>query len=218
VRKAKARGMEKEKNGKVGKGERKMRRASKKSENEAENASEVAEEKTVRSETIYEGRLLKVRLEDVALPDGRRKKREIVVHPGASAVLALRRKQSGEEILFVEQFRKAVQRSTLEIPAGTLEAGETPESCAKRELLEETGYSAERFEKLLSFFPSPGYSTEVIHIFKAEGLRKVEERSELKVRFLTLEDAISRIKRGEIMDGKTIIALMLLQIETASRK
>ncbi|MCU4139485.1 MAG: 8-oxo-dGTP pyrophosphatase MutT and related house-cleaning NTP pyrophosphohydrolases [Methanophagales archaeon] len=183
-----------------------------------ESKASVAEEKTVRSETIYEGRLLKIRLEDVALPDGRRKKREIVVHPGASAVLALRRKQSGEEILFVEQFRKAVQRSTLEIPAGTLEAGETPESCARRELLEETGYSAERFEKLLSFFPSPGYSTEVIHIFKAEGLRKVEERSELKVRFLTLEDAISRIKRGEIMDGKTIIALMLLQIETASGK
>lgn len=176
-----------------------------------ESKASVAEEKTVRSETIYEGRLLKIRLEDVALPDGRRKKREIVVHPGASAVLALRRKQSGEEVLFVEQFRKAVQRSTLEIPAGTLEAGETPESCARRELLEETGYSAERFEKLLSFFPSPGYSTEVIHIFKAEGLRKVEERSELKVRFLTLEDAISRIKRGEIMDGKTIIALMLLQ-------
>jgi len=183
-----------------------------------ENKASVAEEKTVRSETIYEGRLLKIRLEDVALPDGRRKKREIVVHPGASAVLALRRKQSGEEILFVEQFRKAVQRSTLEIPAGTLEAGETPESCAKRELLEETGYSAERFEKLLSFFPSPGYSTEVIHIFKVEGLRKVEERSELKVRFLTLEDAISRIKRGEIMDGKTIISLMLLQIETKSGK
>jgi len=176
-----------------------------------ESKASVAEEKTVRSETIYEGRLLKIRLEDVALPDGRRKKREIVVHPGASAVLALRRKQRGEEVLLVEQFRKAVQRSTLEIPAGTLEAGETPESCARRELLEETGYSAERFEKLLSFFPSPGYSTEVIHIFKAEGLRKVEERSELKVRFLTLEDAISRIKRGEIMDGKTIIALMLLQ-------
>jgi len=84
--------------------------------------------------------------------------------------------------------------------------------------LEETGYSAERFEKLLSFFPSPGYSTEVIHIFKAEGLRKVEERSELKVKFLTLEDAISRIKRGEIMDGKTIIALMLCQTFSANKR
>ncbi len=160
-------------------------------------------------ETVFTGRLIKLVLRDVVLQDGSRKRREIIVHPGAAAVLAVRNGGMGAEVLLVEQFRKAVERTTLEIPAGTLEENETPEECARRELLEETGYDAMRFEKLISFFPSPGYSNEVIHIFKATELRSVGD-AELKPIFMPVEKVLAKIRSGEIKDGKTIIGILFL--------
>lgn len=165
------------------------------------------EEKTIESKQIYEGRIVNLRVDTVSLPDGRTKLREIVVHPGAAAIVPL----MNEEVLLVEQYRKAVDSPTLEIPAGTIEEGESPEECAKRELIEETGFQATKLDKLIEFYPSPGFSSEIIHIFKASGLKKVSDaEAELSITFVRLEELLAMIKRGEVKDGKTVIGVLMV--------
>ncbi|MFZ2070553.1 MAG: NUDIX hydrolase [Halobacteriota archaeon] len=164
------------------------------------------EEKTVERKQIYHGRVIQLRVDTVSVPGGKTKQREIVVHPGAAAIVALKE----EEVLLVEQYRKAVESTTLEIPAGTLEAGESPEECASRELIEETGFQVSNIEKLVAFFPSPGFSSEVIHIFKASGLTKVPDyEPELAILFLPLAELLARIRTGELKDGKTVIGVLM---------
>ncbi len=168
----------------------------------------IAEEKTLRSEELYRGRIIQLRVDTVSVPGGT-KRREIVVHPGAAAIVAF----IGEHVLLVEQYRKAVEAKTLEIPAGTIEAGETPEACAARELEEETGYRATKLYKLIEFFPSPGISSEIIHIFKADELEKVRDVSELTVRPVPRTELMAMIRSGELRDGKTIIGLLMALIQ-----
>lgn len=164
------------------------------------------EERTIESKELYKGRVVQVRLDTVSLPNGRTKMREIVVHPGAVAIVPL----VNEKVLLVEQYRKAIERITLEIPAGTLEEGESPEECAKRELIEETGFNASQWDKLTSYYPSPGYSSELIHIFKARGLEKVSDaEAELPIHYMDLEDVQTKIRTGEIKDSKTIIGVLI---------
>ncbi len=165
------------------------------------------EEKTIKSEQIYKGKVVQLRVDTVSVPDGRTKKREIVVHPGAAAIVPLM--NDGKEVLLVEQYRKAVESMTLEIPAGTLEEGESPEECAMRELIEETGFQASNLDKLVEFYPSPGFSSEIIHIFKASGLKKGSD-AELPIRFVPLDELLTRIRRGEIKDGKTVIGVLMV--------
>ncbi|MBA7530391.1 Methanol dehydrogenase activator [subsurface metagenome] len=165
------------------------------------------EEKTIESKQIYEGKVVQLRVDTVSLPDGRTKLREIVVHPGAAAIVPL----MNEEVLLVEQYRKAIASPTLEIPAGTLEEGESPEECAKRELIEETGFQASKLDKLIEYYPSPGFSSEMIHVFKASGLKKVSDaEAELSITFVRLEELLAMIKRGEVKDGKTVIGVLMV--------
>ncbi|MCW3133472.1 MAG: NUDIX hydrolase [Methanophagales archaeon] len=171
------------------------------------------EEKSIKSEQIYKGRVVQLRVDTVSLPDGQTKIREIVHHPGAAAIVALTNKDEGEdrEVLLVEQYRKAVESKTLEIPAGTLEEGESPEECARRELIEETGFQASKLDKLVEFYPSPGFSSEIIHIFEASGLKKVSDvDAELPIRFVPLSELLIKIRRGEIKDGKTVIGVLMV--------
>jgi len=171
------------------------------------------EEKTIESKQIYKGKVVQLRVDTVSLSDGRTKIREIVVHPGAAAIVPLMNEGEGEdkEVLLVEQYRKAVESKTLEIPAGTLEEGESPEECARRELIEETGFQASKLDKLIDFYPSPGFSSEIIHIFKASELKKVSEgEAELPIRFVELNELLTKIRNGEINDGKTIIGVLYL--------
>ena len=164
------------------------------------------EERTIESKELYKGRVVQVRIDTVSLPNGRTKMREIIVHPGAVAIVPLINKR----VLLVEQYRKAIERRTLEIPAGTLEEGESPEECAKRELIEETGFNASQWDKLTSYYPSPGYSSEIIHIFKARGLEKVSDaEAELPIHYMDLEDVQTKIRTGEIKDSKTIIGVLI---------
>lgn len=165
------------------------------------------EEKSIESKDIYKGRIVHLKVDSVSLPDGKTKKREIVVHPGAAAIVPLM--DDGETVLLVEQYRKAVERKTLEIPAGILEEGESPEECANRELIEETGFQALKLDKLIEFYPSPGFSSEIIHIFKAIGLKKVSD-AELPVKVMALNDLRAKIKKGEIRDGKTVIGVLMI--------
>jgi ADP-ribose pyrophosphatase len=171
------------------------------------------EEKTIESEQIYNGKVVQLRVDTVSLPDGRTKIREIVVHPGAAAIVALMNDGEGEEkeVLLVEQYRKAVESKTLEIPAGTLEEGESPEDCASRELIEETGFQAAKLNKLVEFYPSPGFSSEIIHIFVASGLKKVSNaEAELPIRFVRLSELLTKIRKGEVKDGKTVIGVLMV--------
>jgi ADP-ribose pyrophosphatase len=171
------------------------------------------EEKSIKSEQIYNGKVVQLRVDTVSLPDGRTKIREIVVHPGAAAIVPLMNEGEGEEkeVLLVEQYRKAVESKTLEIPAGTLEEGESPEDCASRELIEETGFQASKLNKLMEVYPSPGFSSEIIHIFVASGLKKVSNaEAELPIRFVRLSELLTKIRKGEIKDGKTVIGVLMV--------
>jgi len=162
---------------------------------------------TIESKLLYRGRIVQLRLDTLSLPDGRRKIRETLVHPGAIAIVPI----INEKVLLVEQYRTAAGCRTLEIPAGTIEEGESPDECARRELIEETGFQASQWDKLTAYYPSPGYSTEIIQIFKAEGLEKVPDvKAELPVYCMNLKDVEAQIITGEIKDGKTIIGVLLI--------
>jgi ADP-ribose pyrophosphatase len=168
-------------------------------------------EVTVASRDGYAGRFLRVRVDDVRLPSGRGSTREVVEHPGAVAILAL---TANDHILLVRQFRHAAGRALLELPAGTREPDEPPIETARRELLEETGHSAARLTELVTFFPTPGYSTERIIVFRADGCvpvehgRDADEPAEF-VR-IPVADIPSLIAPGpdQIEDGKTLIGLL----------
>jgi ADP-ribose pyrophosphatase len=168
----------------------------------------MGEERTIESKELYKGKVVQLRIDTVSLPDGRTKIREILVHPGAVAIVPL----VNEKVLLVEQYRKAIERKTLEIPAGTLEEGESPEECAKRELIEETGYQASKLDKLIEYYPSPGISSEIIHIFKASGLTEVSDtEAELPISSVELKKLRAMIRTGEIKDSKTIIGVLMVR-------
>ncbi len=163
----------------------------------------------VTSRRGYDGRRLSVRLDEVAFPSGRRTVFEVVEHPGAVAMVAL---TAERHVLLVRQFRHAVAADLLEVPAGTIEPGETPLACARRELAEEVGRAAGRWEPLISFYPSPGVLSEELHVYLAEDLRVVaaeREEEDLRVESLPLEEAHRRIGAGEIRDAKSIIGITL---------
>ncbi len=165
-------------------------------------------EKTIASQTIYEGKIITVKVDEVRLPDGKTAKREIVTHPGAVAVLPL---TDDGKMVAVRQFRKPLERTIVEIPAGKLEPGEEPLTCAIRELEEETGYQASQFTHLSSFYTSPGFADELLHVYIATGLTPGTARPDddeyVEMLKLTLEEAHELHRQGEIRDAKTVLAL-----------
>jgi len=163
---------------------------------------------------IYAGRIVRLELVEVELPGGRRTIREIVRHPGAAVILSLLDLDGQEHLLLVRQYRKAVEEAFWELPAGTLEPGETPLDCAQRELVEETGYRAAEWRELLSFYPSPGVLGERMTLFLATDLQPVasEDRAAPEDEFIqlgsfTLSAAFDLIADGGIKDAKTIIGV-----------
>lgn len=166
-------------------------------------------ERTVESQLVYQGRLVDLRLDTVELPSGSRAKREIVEHRGAVAIVAL---DAEGEVLLVRQYRKAAEGTLLEVPAGTLDAGEEPADCAQRELQEETGYRAGRMERIGGFYTSPGFCTEFIHLFLATDLEAsplpTDADEAIELLCLPITDAPKLIVSGEICDAKTIAGLL----------
>ncbi len=166
-------------------------------------------ERPLASRRIYDGRLVNLRVDDVVLPSGRRAVREIVEHRGAVAALPV----IDGDVLLVRQYRTAVGRTLLEIPAGTVEPGEGVEACLQRELSEEVGMRAGRVDHLATFYPSPGFLTEAVHVYVATDLtphRLEAEEEDLSVVRMPLTRAQTMVAEGEIVDAKSIIGLLLL--------
>ncbi|MCL6637457.1 MAG: NUDIX hydrolase [Alicyclobacillus sp.] len=160
-------------------------------------------------ETVYQGGFLRLERWTVQLPDGRQADRDIVRHPGAVAILA---EPVPGSVLCVKQFRPATEQWLLEIPAGKLEPGEPPEQCARRELAEETGYQADSWQALYSFYTSPGFADERITLFYATGLTPGTAQPDadefVEVMTLTREQAAAAVAAGDITDAKTLVALL----------
>lgn len=167
-------------------------------------------ERTMKSEKIYDGKLISLRVETVELPDQKYSKREIVDHDPAVAILAA---DEEDNIILIKQYRKAVDKTIYEIPAGCLEIGESPKEGAIRELKEETGYTAQSIEYATEFFCSPGFCNEKIYVFIAKDIEKGEQKLDedefIECFKVPLEKAVKMIEVGEIMDGKTIVGILM---------
>lgn len=167
-------------------------------------------EETVDTHIAFKGALVNVRQDTVRLPDGRTTTREIVVHPEVIAVLPI---LDDGRIVFVRQFRKAAERVLLELPAGGIDLGESPEDAVRREMIEETGYRVGSLEFLCGFFTSPGFTTEYMHLYRATGLHPgepTEATDQIEVVPLTREEVVAKFAAGEIGDAKSILALAYL--------
>jgi ADP-ribose pyrophosphatase len=166
------------------------------------------------SRRVYSGRIVKVDVDRVRLPNGDTVELEMVRHPGASAVVPFLADPTGDDpqILLIKQFRHATGQFSYEIPAGNLDDGEDPETCAHRELREETGCTAGRMEHLYTFYTTPGFTDERIHAFMASDLTRGptnHQRDEvMTVETVTLSRALELIKTGELMDAKSALAIM----------
>jgi ADP-ribose pyrophosphatase len=171
---------------------------------------EQLKEKALDCKTVFEGRLLKVRLDTVKLYDGTISTREVVEHPGAVAVIAI---TADNKLVLVRQYRRPMDEILLEIPAGVPNPGESGEAAALRELEEETGYRAGRIEKLFEGYASPGYSNELIQFFLAGDLKKyapkTDEDERIEVELHDLGQGLDLIKAGKIRDNKSIIGMFV---------
>ena len=168
--------------------------------------------RVVSHRRVYSGRVLSVDLDEIEEPGDIRATREVVRHPGSVVVLAV---DDEERLVLVRQYRYPVDDVIWEIPAGRQDPGESPEQGARRELEEEVGAKADRVERLGSFYATPGYCDELMHLFRATGLRKEAARPEddehIEARWVTLAEARAMADRGEVKDAKTLIALLLEQ-------
>ncbi len=162
------------------------------------------------SREIYQGRVIKLRVDELEAYSGLRMQREIIEHPGAVVIVSM---DSDGLIHWVRQYRHATGQTLLELPAGTLEPGEDPEPCARRELAEETGFAASEWQPLGGFFTAPGFCSEYIHAFAATDLSREEaagdEDEDIEVVPLSLEDSLRAVDNGQVIDAKSIAALHL---------
>ena len=166
------------------------------------------EEKCLKSNVVYKGKILTLNCDDVLCSNGEQAKREIVHHRGGVTILA----EVDGKIAFVKQYRYAYGEEVLELPAGKIEEGEEPLKSAERELTEETGLIADELVSFGEMYPSPGYTNEKIHLYKANNLSKVERHLDpdenIDVYYFSLDEVLEKIKNNEIKDAKTICLVL----------
>lgn len=165
----------------------------------------------IEKQVLYDGKRIRLELHHL-LSEGTRFRKEVVVHPGAVVIIPVLDEQT---VLLIRNRRYAINQVLTELPAGTLEKGEDPINCAGRELLEETGYLARKLKPMASFYSSPGFLTEKMHVFVAYDLEKKEQDLDLgediELQPVTIGEAIEMIRTGEIQDAKTIASLMMFE-------
>ncbi|MCF8563665.1 NUDIX hydrolase [Alicyclobacillus tolerans] len=175
-------------------------------------------ERTIASQTVFEGKIVRLETHTVELPNGRQSTREVIRHPGAVAVLA---EPTPGTVIMVEQFRKAPEETLLELPAGKLEPGEHSDVCARRELQEETGFTAQSLKLLYEFYTSPGFADEKIVLFYATGLTQgashPDEDEFVRLRTLSREEVRRELSAGKIRDAKTLVGLLWWLGESSSK-
>ena len=168
----------------------------------------------VASKAVHDGKVVKVSVERLRYGGGREYDIDFVRHPGAAAVVAV---DAQDRVCMVRQYRHGVQDFLWEIPAGKLDPGEAPAVCAKRELVEETGVTAQRWTALGLYIPAPGLFTEVIHMFLAReltvGISRPDADEELEMQWLPFAEAMLKVQRGEWNDGKTAHGLLRAQYQ-----
>ena len=166
---------------------------------------------TIKSERIFEGKIINLRIDTVELENQKYAKREIVEHKGAAAILAI---DNDGKIVLIKQYRKAAEDFLFEIPAGKLEIDEEPIECANRELIEETGLCPNKIDKICEFYTSPGFCDEKIYLFKATELnevdRNLDEDEFIDIIKVTVDEAKEMVKQNKIMDAKSIVAILSL--------
>ncbi|MCK5242117.1 NUDIX hydrolase [bacterium] len=170
-----------------------------------------ANERKIRRKVIYQGKILDLYVDQIKISDGSRSIREVISHAPAVAMVPL---LSGERVVLIQQYRYAIGRMLWEIPAGLVDANETPRQAAIRELREETGFRARRLRLMVNMYSSPGYCQEKIYIYLAQDLSKVADLQLdadefLSVLIVPFRKALRMITTGEIVDGKTILGLLL---------
>jgi nudix-type nucleoside diphosphatase (YffH/AdpP family) len=168
------------------------------------------QESTLNSENVFHGKILDLWIHTVRLADGRTVVREVVDHPGAVCLVAI---DSDDSVLLVRQFRKPTDKMMLEIPAGTLSPGESPEACAQRELQEETGYTAGRLELLGTLYSAPGFCSELLHAYLATDLspgdQAMDDDEDIEIVRLPFEQALVMALSGDLHDAKSIASLAM---------
>ena len=168
----------------------------------------------IATRRVYTGRIVSLDVDQVRFPDGSEGELEMIRHSGASAVVPFLGDPQGDDpqILLIRQYRYAAEGYVYEIPAGRLDDGEDPAVCARRELQEETGCTAERLDRLTTIYTTPGFTDERIHLFMASGLTHGASATEtdefLEVVPTPLSRALEMIERGEIVDGKTVVGIL----------
>jgi ADP-ribose pyrophosphatase len=171
------------------------------------------EEKKIKSERKFKGRLLGLRVDTVKTPGGNKATREVVEHPGAVAVVAVTKDR---ELVLVRQFRQPTGQIMLEIPAGVPKRGETAEACAARELAEETGFHAKKVRLIWSGYASPGYSDELIQFCLAEDMVRLKQATEedefIEVALVDIDACVDMLKNGKIRDNKTMIGINIADL------
>ncbi len=176
------------------------------------SAQSIMKFKLIRSETIYHGRVFDVRQDEVELPGGKTTLLDIVDHDGAVVIVPL---DEGEKVWIVRQYRHAAGQTLMELPAGTLEAGEDPEHCVQRELREEIGMGARQIQRLGGFFLAPGYSSEFLHVYLARDLfpdpLPGDHDEIIEAETIPLQSLFSEANGGAVQDAKSLAALLLAQ-------
>lgn len=166
-------------------------------------------EKTLSSKSVFDGRILHITLDEIELPNGKKSKREVVNHPGGVTVAAL---DEDNNLLFVRQFRYPYKEVVLELPAGKLEKGSTPLENGKRELMEETGAEGYSYISLGQLYPSPGYTSEIIHLYackiKSQGSSTPDDGEFLNIEKIPLDKAVEMVLNNQIPDAKTQVAVL----------
>jgi ADP-ribose pyrophosphatase len=193
-----------------------------KSKSATPRKSSHAKARIISSRTVYRGPVFSVSTDEVQEPGGVRVRRDIIHHTGSVVILAVEESQSTPRVLLERQYRHAANDFLWEIPAGRIDPGEKPLPAAKRELLEETGYSASNWRRIFKFYASPGFVAETMSVFLATGLRPGKAQPEadeiIRKRLVPLPTAVQMVLSGTIRDAKTISSILWLDHAMRGRK